>query len=55
MLLYAIRQVQCTPCGVKAERVPWAMGNGQWAMGDGRWAMGKHSLTKAYMLYFART
>jgi transposase len=41
MLLYAMRRVQCKACGVKVERVPWAMG--------------KHSLTKAYMLYLART
>ena len=39
MLLYAMRRVQCTACGVKVEQVPWAMG--------------KHSLTKAYMLYLA--
>ena len=41
MLLYAMRRVQCRNCGVKVESVPWAMG--------------KHSLTKAYMLYLART
>ena len=41
MLLYAMRRVQCRDCGVKVESVSWAMG--------------KHSLTKAYMLYLART
>jgi transposase len=39
MLLYAMRRVQCSDCGVKVESVPWATG--------------KHTLTKAYMLYLA--
>jgi len=41
MLLYAMRRVQCKACGMKVEQVPWTMG--------------KHSLTKACMLYLART
>jgi hypothetical protein len=39
MLLYAMRRVQCSDCGVKVESVPWATG--------------KHTLTKAYMLSLA--
>ena len=39
ILLYCMRRVDCTACGVKVEDVPWAMG--------------KHQLTKAYMLYLA--
>lgn len=38
-LLYAMRRVNCTDCGVKVEAVPWAAG--------------KHALTQAYMLYLA--
>lgn len=39
LLLYSMRRVECTDCGVKVEQVPWAMG--------------KHTLTRAYMLYLA--
>jgi transposase len=39
-LLYRMRRVQCTTCGVLVEEVPWADG--------------KHSLTKAYMIFLAR-
>jgi transposase len=38
-LLYCMRRVHCRGCGVKVERVPWAVG--------------KHTLTRAYMLYLA--
>jgi transposase len=40
LLLYRMRRVDCTTCGVKVEEVPWASG--------------KHHLTKAYMLFLAR-
>jgi transposase len=39
-LLYRMRRVHCTTCGVVVEEVPWADG--------------KHSLTKAYMIFLAR-
>jgi transposase len=39
VLLYNMRRVQCTVCGVKVEEVPWGIG--------------KHTLTRAYMLYLA--
>jgi transposase len=39
-LLYRMRRVHCTTCGVLVEEVPWADG--------------KHSLTKAYMIFLAR-
>ena len=39
ILLYCMRRVDCTACGVKVEEVPWAMG--------------RHQVTKAYMLYLA--
>ena len=39
-LLYRMRRVDCTTCGVIVEEVPWADG--------------KHQLTKAYMLFLAR-
>jgi transposase len=39
-LLYRMRRVHCTTCGVVVEEVPWAEG--------------KHSLTKAYMIFLAR-
>jgi transposase len=39
LLLYRMRRVDCTTCGVKVEEVPWATG--------------KHHLTKAYMLFLA--
>jgi transposase len=39
-LLYAMRRVDCSRCGVIVEEVPW---------GDG-----KRTLTKAYMLFLAR-
>ncbi len=38
-LLYRMRRVHCTTCGVVVEEVPWADG--------------KHSLTKAYMIFLA--
>ena len=40
VLLYCMRRVDCTRCGVKVEEVPWGTG--------------KHQLTKAYMLYLAQ-
>jgi transposase len=39
LLLYRMRRVDCTGCGVKVEEVPWATG--------------KHQLTKAYMVFLA--
>jgi transposase len=39
VLLYAMRCVQCRYCGVKVERVPWALS--------------KHTLCEAYMLFLA--
>jgi transposase len=39
-LLYRMRRVHCTTCGVVVEEVPWADG--------------KYSLTKAYMIFLAR-
>ena len=39
VLLYCMRRVDCRPCGVTVEEVPWGTG--------------KHQLTKAYMLYLA--
>lgn len=39
VLLYSMRRVGCTRCGVKVEAVPWGIG--------------KHTLTRAYMLYLA--
>ena len=39
VLLYCMRRVNCTHCGVKVEAVPWGIG--------------KHTLCKAYMLYLA--
>ena len=39
VLLYCMRRVDCTRCGVKVEEVPWCTG--------------KHQLTQAYMLYLA--
>jgi len=39
-LLYRMRRVHCTTCGVVVEEVPWADG--------------KHSLTRAYMIFLAR-
>jgi transposase len=39
LLLYRMRRVDCTTCGVKVEEVPWATG--------------KHHLTTAYMLFLA--
>ena len=39
VLLYRMRRVQCSACGVKVEEVPWGIG--------------KHTLTRAYMLYLA--
>ena len=38
-LLYRMRRVDCSGCGVKVERVPWGIG--------------KHTLCKAYMWYLA--
>jgi transposase len=38
-LLYCMRRVNCSLCGVKVEEVPWGTG--------------KHTLCKAYMLYLA--
>lgn len=39
ILLYCMRRVDCSGCGVKVEQVPWGIG--------------KHTLTQAYMLYLA--
>ena len=39
LLLYRMRRVDCTTCGVKVEELPWATG--------------KHQLTTAYMLFLA--
>src|SRR3954451_2245870 len=39
LLLYRMRRVDCTACGVRVEELPWAIG--------------KHQLTKAYMLFLA--
>ena len=39
VLLYCMRRVNCTHCGVKVEAVPWGIG--------------KHTLCKAYLLYLA--
>jgi transposase len=39
VLLYCMRRVQCTVCGVTVEEVPWGTG--------------KHQLTKAYMLFLS--
>lgn len=39
LLLYRMRRVECSACGVKVEQVPWGIG--------------KHTLTQAYMLYLA--
>jgi len=39
LLLYRMRRVDCTACGVKVEQLPWASG--------------KHQLTTAYMLFLA--
>ncbi len=39
LLLYHMRRVRCSVCGVKVEELPWAIG--------------KHQLTKAYMLFLA--
>lgn len=39
VLLYRMRRVACSACGVKVEEVPWGIG--------------KHTLTRAYMLYLA--
>jgi len=39
LLLYRMRRVDCTTCGVKVEELPWATG--------------KHHLTTAYMLFLA--
>jgi transposase len=39
ILLYCMRRVDCSVCGVKVEQVPWGIG--------------KHTLTQAYMLYLA--
>jgi len=39
VLLYRMRRVTCSTCGVKVESVPWGIG--------------KHTLTQAYMLYLA--
>ena len=39
LLLYRMRRVDCTACGVRVEELPWATG--------------KHHLTKAYMLFLA--
>jgi hypothetical protein len=39
ILLYRMRRVDCTTCGVKVEQLPWATG--------------KHQLTRAYMLFLA--
>jgi transposase len=38
-LLYRMRRVDCSTCGVRVEEVPWAIG--------------KHQLTKAYMVFLA--
>ena len=38
-LLYRMRRVDCTACGVKVEELPWATG--------------KHQITTAYMLFLA--
>jgi transposase len=39
LLLYRMRRVDCTTCGVRVEELPWATG--------------KHQLTRAYMLFLA--
>ena len=39
VLLYCMRRVDCSACGVRVEAVPWGIG--------------KHQLTKAYMLFLA--
>ena len=39
VLLYRMRRVECSTCGVKVEEVPWGIG--------------KHTQTRAYMLYLA--
>ena len=39
-LLYRMRRVNCSPCGIVVEQVPWASG--------------KHHLTKAYMQFLAQ-
>jgi transposase len=41
VLLYCMRRVDCSACGVRVEAVPWGIG--------------KHQLTKAYMLFLARS
>jgi transposase len=40
VLVYAMRRVQCSQCGVKVERVPWAAG--------------KHRLTWSYVWFLSR-